>query len=345
VILALRALGIGDLATAVPALRGLRAAFPSDTLALAAPRSLAPLVDLVGGVDRLLPVDGVQSLPRGFASRLPRWWPAAGPRLAVNLHGRGPQSHRLLSAADPARLLAFACPAAGHLDGPHWRDEESEVDRWCRLLRWHGIPADPTDLALLPPGGRHPSGLSIIHPGAKAPERRWPAERFAAVARRLSATGHRVAITGSPAERDLADTVADLAGLPPTAVLAGRTGIGGLAGLVSGARLLVSGDTGIAHLATAYGIPSVVLFGPMDPAIWGPPPGRARHRAIWHGALAGQPSARAGAPVARGVHPALRAVTVAEVLHAVAEVLDVAAAETAGAAEPGRLARHAVAAQ
>jgi ADP-heptose:LPS heptosyltransferase len=45
----------------------------------------------------------------------------------------------------------------------------------------------------------------------------------------------------------------------------------------------VSGDTGVAHLATAFGRPSVVLFGPTSPATWGPPPGRGEHRVLWSG--------------------------------------------------------------
>ncbi|HEX5741212.1 MAG TPA: glycosyltransferase family 9 protein, partial [Pilimelia sp.] len=79
-IVALRALGIGDLCAAVPALRALRRAHPGEQLALAAPAWLAPLVDLVGAVDRHLDVPDLTPRP---------WrWPA--PRLAVNLHGRGP---------------------------------------------------------------------------------------------------------------------------------------------------------------------------------------------------------------------------------------------------------------
>ncbi len=70
-ILALRALGVGDLATAVPAVRALRAAYPDQQLVLAAPAWLGPLVELVGGVDRLLPTDGLDRLarPAGRAAR------------------------------------------------------------------------------------------------------------------------------------------------------------------------------------------------------------------------------------------------------------------------------------
>jgi ADP-heptose:LPS heptosyltransferase len=144
-----------------------------------------------------------------------------------------------------------------------------------------------------------------------------------------------VVVTGSAGERDLAARVVRLAGLPGSAVLAGRTDTGALAGLVAGARLLISGDTGIAHLATAYGTPSVLLFGPMSPTIWGPPPDRPWHRALWH------PSA--GRPDGPGPHPALRAIEVPEVLAAVGEVQR-AARQAGGRRSDGRVG-HAVAAQ
>ncbi|MGC5019597.1 glycosyltransferase family 9 protein [Micromonospora sp. DT47] len=302
-ILVLRALGVGDLATAVPALRALRAAYPDRELALAAPAWLGPLVDLVGGVDRLLPTDGLGA---------PRWPP---PPVAVNLHGRGPQSHRLLAGA--GRLLAFRCPQAGHLDGPDWRDEEHEVDRWCRLLGWYGVPADRADLALRRPApGWMPAGGTVVHPGTKIPEKRWPVERFAALARELTGRGHRVVVTGSADERELAGRVAAGAGLPGTAVLAGGTDLGELAALVSGARLVVSGDTGVGHLATGYGVPSVLLFGPVPPSRWGPPADRPRHRVLWAGDRYRPASSRIG------THPTLAALSVDEVLAAVDEVAE-----------------------
>jgi ADP-heptose:LPS heptosyltransferase len=274
VILVLRALGVGDLVTVVPALRGLRAAAPDAELVLAAPRWLAPLVDLVGGVDRLVAVSGLGPLP----------WLGPPPDVAVNLHGRGPRSHRVLAATGPRRLLAFANPDAGHVEGPDWRDDEHEVDRWVRLLAWYGIPADRADLALRRPApGGVPTGATVLHPGTKLAVKRWPADRFAALARRLAERGHRVVITGSADERELAGWVAYRAGLAPEAVLAGRTDLGELAALVAYARLVVSNDTGVAHLATAYGTASVVLFGPVSPARWGPPADRPRHRVLWAG--------------------------------------------------------------
>ncbi|WBB81459.1 glycosyltransferase family 9 protein [Micromonospora sp. WMMD882] len=307
-ILVLRALGVGDLATAVPALRALRAAYPDRELALAAPGWLTPLAELVGGIDRVLPTDGLTALDVGRP-----------PELAVNLHGRGPRSHHLLAATAPGRLLAFRCPAAGHRDGPEWDDREHEVRRWCRLLSWHDLPADPGDLALARPAPqRIPVGVTVVHPGTKVPAKRWSPSRFAAVAGRLARRGHRMVVTGSPVERAVAEQVARRAGLPPAAVLAGRTGLAELAALVAHARLVISGDTGVAHLATGYGTPSVVLFGPVPPARWGPPADRPRHRALWAGPAT---DAGPGHPAWDGVgaHPSMAALPVDRVLAAVEE--------------------------
>ncbi|MEU4428057.1 glycosyltransferase family 9 protein [Actinoplanes sp. NPDC024001] len=301
-ILVLRALGVGDLATAVPALRGLRAAFPGETLSLAAPTWLTPLIDTIGGIDRIVPAGELEPLTAAPAM----------PRLAVNLHGSGPESHRRLQALAPEALWAFASRPAGHLDGPGWHDDEHEVQRWCRLVRYYGVPCSPEDLDLAVPAVDVPRGVTIIHPGAKSPARRWPAARFAAVARGLRSAGHRVLITGSASEHDLCVRVAHEAGLDAACVP--RTELAELAALVAGARLVISGDTGIAHLATAYRTPSVVLFGPVSPQRWGPPAGRPYHRAIWHGTR----SERGDLP--GPVHPALLAVTEDEVLAAVEKV-------------------------
>lgn len=293
----LRALGMGDLLTALPALRGLAAAFPDHRRVLVGPAALAWLVG--DAVDEVVDAD----LRRGFAP-LPR--SLASPDVAVNLHGRGPESTRVLQALGPGRLIAVSCAEAG-VDGPEWRDDEHEVARWCRLLADSGIPTDPTRLGIDVAPDPAAAGATIVHPGSASPTRRWPPERWAAVARALAADGERVLVTGDPGEVDLARSVADGAGLPAHAVLAGRTDIAGLAALVAGARRLVCADTGVGHLATATGTPSVVLFGPVPPSEWGPPP-LARHRTLWGG--------RRSDPSGRGPAPALLAISVGDVLAA-----------------------------
>lgn len=304
-VLVLRALGLGDFLTGVPALRALRRAFPDAEIALAAPRALEPLVALTGAADRLLDTSGLQAPP----------WDGPWPDLAVNLHGKGPQSHRLLAQLSPRRLVAFGSPEAGH-DGPAWRVDEHEVRRWCRLLEESlGLAADPGDLRLsLPPGPAPVPGAVVVHPGAAFPARRWPTERFAEVARWAAAQHLPVVVTGGPDEAGLADAVRRAADLPTDAVLAGRTDLAALAAQVAEARLVVCGDTGVAHLASAFATPSVVLFGPMPPDRWGPPP-TGPHAVLWHGSGVGD-------PWGSEVDPALRRIEVPEVLDAAAVLLD-----------------------
>ena len=268
-VVVLRALGLGDLLTAVPALRALRRAHPAAHVSLAAPAALRELALHTGAVD-----DVVDTAP--LAPLAPQ---LTGADLAVNLHGRGPQSTALLAATAPRRLVSY-----GLADGPRWTADEHEVVRWCRLLDESGISADPCDLRLAVPSVEPPvAGAVVVHPGAAQVSRRWPVQRWGRVAAALAADGHDVRVTGGPGEQDLAQEVAHSAGLGPQAVLAGRTDLLGLSALVASARLLVSPDTGVAHLATAFGTPSVVLFGPTPPALWGPPADRPQHRALWAG--------------------------------------------------------------
>ncbi|WP_078500767.1 glycosyltransferase family 9 protein [Wenjunlia vitaminophila] len=312
-ILVLRALGLGDLLTAVPALRALRRHHPGHRLVLAAPGRLAAAAAATGAVDRLLPT---VAPGREVPARLD--WTGPPPEIAVDLHGNGPPSHLLVERLGPGRILAYAHPDTPRIVGPRWRADEHERDRWCRLVRWYGIPADPADLRLAAPATPPPApGAVVLHPGADAAARRWPADRFAAVAGGLRERGHRVVVTAGAGEGELAQRVAERAGLPPGSVFGGTRDVPfvELAALVAGARAVVVGDTGLAHLATALGTPSVVLFGPVAPHLWGPPPG-GPHRALWHpdpGAGNRQGDAHGDVPDTR-----LLRITPGEVLHALA---------------------------
>jgi ADP-heptose:LPS heptosyltransferase len=279
-VLVLRALGLGDFLTSLPALRAIRRRFSTAQIVLAAPPSLAPLAELSGAVDDVLPAEplGPVDMDR--------------PDVAVNLHGRGPQSHQVLLATDPGTLIAFANADVPESSGmPEWRRDEHEVDRWCRLVDACGMPSIRSDLRLTPPAAGPPAAAAdaaLIHPGAASPARRWPADRWAEVARAEAMAGRRVAVSAGPGERDLADDIASCAGLGADAVIEGD--LLQLAAAVAAARVVVCGDTGVAHLATALGTPLVVLFGPTSPATWGPPRWHP-HVALWTGG-SGDPHAR-----------------------------------------------------
>lgn len=124
-------------------------------------------------------------------------------------------------------------------------------------------------------------------------------------------------MTAGAGEARLAGRVAQEAGLPPGAVLGGTGDVpfADLCALVSRARCLVVGDTGLAHLATALGTPSVVLFGPVAPRLWGPPPS-ARHRILWHPGP-GEDALRPGDAHGSLPDPRLLRITVEEVIEAV----------------------------
>ena len=298
----LRALGLGDFLTALPALRAVADAFPDHRRLLATDPALEPLVRVAHVVDEVLPARGLEPFDAPVT-----------PDVAVNLHGRGPESSRLLVALAPRRLVAFAHPDVPAAAGcPEWRSEEHEVERWCRLLEECGIPARPDRLDLDVDAPY--TGVTVVHPGAASGARRWPPGRWAEIARSEREQGREVGVTGGSDEVDLASAVAATAGLPPESVLAGRTAILDLARLVSGAGFVVCGDTGVAHLATATRTPSVVLFGPTPPSLWGPPPDRPLHEALWAG--------RRGDPLAAKPDPGLLRIPVDDVIDAIGAVRD-----------------------
>ncbi|MFI2780462.1 glycosyltransferase family 9 protein [Streptomyces sp. ALB3] len=292
-VLVLRALGLGDLLAAVPALRGLRRAFPDHETVLAAPAPLRDAASATGAVDTLLPA----SAPRRGVPELTGWH-GAPPDVAVDLHGNGPESHAALAALGPRRILSYACPSPGPTAPPVWRREDHERERWCRLLRAYGIEADPGDVLLSPPPGPSPApGAVVVHPGAEAAARRWPADRYATVIRAVLAAGRRVVVTGGPGEEELTAAVAGASGVASGDVLSGGLPFAELSALVAEAACLVSGDTGPAHLAVAHGTPSVTLFGPVAPRLWGPPPGDPLHTALWHPGPPGDPHGTVADPL------------------------------------------------
>ncbi|MBH0780410.1 glycosyltransferase family 9 protein [Nocardia bovistercoris] len=317
VTLILRARGLDGLLTALPALRAVRAARPHHRLVLAAPGWLRPIVELTGCVDGLHATHMLGDLR----------WNAPPPTSAINLHDAGPDSITDLLGTDPEQLISYKHPDFPYMRGPTWPAHVHDTVRWCRLLESAGIPADPTDYAIAPPV--EALGLRshiVIHPGAPA-ARRWPAERFARVAAALIDTGYPILVTGDAAEVGLAHAVAEAAGLPRRCVVAGELTVRQLAATIAGAALLVAGDTGVGHLATAFGTHSVLVFGPASPDRAAPPPHRDANTALWAG--------RVGDIDALDPDPGLLLVTEDQVIHAARRQLEATRRETVMVADAG----------
>ena len=119
------------------------------------------------------------------------------------------------------------------------------------FLREHGLRPD-APLVLLCPGS--------INSRAK----RWPAERYAAVADHFAATGASVALIGSPAEMEVSNEVSQQTIKKPI-VLTGATSVAEATAIISVADVLITNDTGPAHIGSAVGTPTLVIFGPTNP--------------------------------------------------------------------------------
>ena len=283
--------GLGDLLCAVPALRAVRAAHPGAHLALvglpAAAWFVARYDDLV---DELLVLDGVPGLPEvepDPAAAL-RFYAEARSRrfdLALQLHGSGVVTNPVTTMLGAGRQVTAHLPGQWRPPGTSigYPEDAHEVHRLLavsdaagcpRLADEAGMPLTAEDRAgaraLLGAGGSDRRTYACLHPGASRAANRWPAERFAAVGDRLVAAGHRVVLTGTEGERDVVGAVAR-AMVAPAVDACGRTSVGTLAALFAGAAVVVSNDTGAAHLAAAVRAPSVVVFPSHgDPGRWAP---------------------------------------------------------------------------
>jgi lipopolysaccharide heptosyltransferase I len=275
---------LGDIVHASPLVAAIAARWPGARIDWVVERKHRAVLDLVAGLDQVVE----------FASRrlggAPGWAGTVrrlrAARYDVVLDAQGLlKSATLARAAGGSRTVGFA-PTA--LREPAARAFYSEVvdptgtthvvAKNLALLRAVGIEApvvrfplrrDPESVpvrdAVEAVGGR----FAVLNPGGGWPNKRWPPERFGAVAGELARRhGLPSLVLWGPGDESLADAVVSASG--GAARRAPRTTIADILALVRRARLLVSGDTGPLHLAAAVGTPIVGIYGPTDPARNGP---------------------------------------------------------------------------
>lgn len=296
-----RALQLGDMLCAVPALRALRHALPAAHITLIGLPWAADFVRRIGYVDDFIEFPGFPGLPEREPDllALPDFFATVRDRqfdLAIQMHGSGGLTNPLVARMEAKAMTGFYIPGAWcpepELFIP-WPEELPEARRLLALTDFLGAPArgEHSELPLLPeeeaafaelrqqlPVGSR--GYVCVHPGARLASRRWGPERFAGVADALAADGYAIVLTGSREEAPLLAEVRE-AMRAPAIDLAGHTSLGTLAALVAEARLVVCNDTGMSHVAAAVGTPSVVVASGSDPERWRPLDA-IRHRVLWH---------------------------------------------------------------
>ncbi len=232
----------------------------------------------------------------------------------------------LLRLAGVRTIAAISDDYPGSLlDVRHRVGEMHEVERNLSLVATLGYRLRPDDDGRLSVRGplvdvtplTGPAGYLVVHPGASVSARALAPERCRAVVDELAREGFRVVVTGAPAERALTALVSGPA-QPRVKDLGGQTDLAALAAVLAGARAVVTGNTGPAHLAAAVGTPVVELYAPTVPAA------RWRPWGVRHALLGQLDIACAGCRARRcplPTHACLDAITPSDVVSALRRVL------------------------
>jgi len=154
-------------------------------------------------------------------------------------------------------------PAAGRR--VHVAEHALEHIRGCGLLPEHERTLPETAASATAPVEKNRSKTVLIHPGAGSPRKRWPLEGFQDVAVQLEALRLSPEFVIGPAEQDLLPELARR-----EAFVHRPVGSLDLLALLRSAAAYIGNDSGVSHLAAWAGLPSVVIFGPTDPARWRP---------------------------------------------------------------------------
>ncbi len=278
---------VGDAVMSLPALHELRRLFPEARITVVSPPGSADIFLDSDTVDNIL----IQQTSGFFAVfSNAREWRRQRFDLAVLFQNAFAAAASAFLARVPLRigyatdrrsaLLSTSLPV------PTWKDERHESFYYLNIIRELGrtlsgaqtVETEPifnllvseerkqSARQMLSDQGADFSGpLAILCPGSiNSRAKRWPAERYAELADRLTAAGMNVVLIGSPGELDVSRQVMAQAKHKPIA-LTGKTSVAEVVALISVAGVLITNDTGPAHIGAALGTPTLVIFGPTNP--------------------------------------------------------------------------------
>lgn len=289
-ILIIKPSSLGDIVLALPALAALRKSFPDAEISWLIRPEFAPLLENHPHLTEIISFD------RKFLAKA--WFNPCAFRALLALIRRLRRS-KFDAVFDFQGLFRTACLA--WLSGCKKRFGMANAREFGRIFYTHNVPQNqdcihvvdyylkivktagasnidvqfvfPQDVTaadsvrkLLVKHGIEPDNYAVSVPGSARKDKRWPVERFTALADRIwSQFGLSIVAAGNSSEADLANRLKGLANVP-VVNLAGQTSLKELVALLKAAKLVVTNDTGPGHIAAALGVPLVMIFGPTNPA-------------------------------------------------------------------------------
>lgn len=295
-----RALQLGDMLCAVPALRAIRSSLPDTRISLIGLPWASQFADRFPRyIDEFIAFPGHAAFPEQPVRQelLADFYSDMRARrfdMALQLHGSGEQSNLVTRAFGARTLAGYGEEKRGEAEVffpyPESGPEPLRLLKLAQLLgsssdnaelEFPITPADERELAASGvAAGLAPHSYLCVHPGARIRDKCWHPARFAHVADKLAEEfGVKVVLTGSAAEAELTSAVAGHMRTPAINAAA-PISIGAMASLMSRGRLLISNDTGVSHIAAGLGLSSVIIFSKADIRRWAPL-NVLRHRSLW----------------------------------------------------------------
>lgn len=283
-----RALQLGDMLCAVPALRALRNAYPDAEIVLwGLPWTESFTERFADYLDGFIHFPGYPGLPEQPFDQV-AWQHFANQMrnekfdLILQMQGNGTVVNEMLRGLNAGAVAGFH--TQGNEGNPEYfikyPEGISEIHRHLRLMEHLGIPScgdrlefpvSDEEIARL----RHKFPLPpqepyiCVHPGSRGAWRQWPPSHFACLADQCAGMGYQVVVTGTAAEASITREVIDRMDYPAID-LTGQTGLGEIGQLIGEADLLISNCTGVSHIAAAVETPSIVISMDGEPERWGP---------------------------------------------------------------------------
>ncbi len=282
---------VGDSVMTLPALEAVRECFPESTLVVLASPWVIPLFEKHPMINKVMSLGKGAGCLRNAAAILKTVLQIRKQRfdLAILFQNAfeaaliaylGNVRHRVGYDTDHRRFL-LSHTVSRHKDKIY----EHQVEYYLSLVRAMGCDTKVRDPRLFLSGDHREKMSSLLAekevnqgdfvlgmgPGAVyGPAKRWPAERFAAVAdMAVERWGARIIILGSDKEKDICAKVSDIMN-QPSIDLCGQVNLGEAAALVGRCNLFLSNDSGLMHIASALNVPLVAIFGSTNPFATGP---------------------------------------------------------------------------